>query len=309
VTPTTSRLVTALGVLAALALVAVAARGTTPAGGGGSRTPSDTVLDIVFSLYVVGIVAGLVLFVVMLVLRRVVAPDAEALRRSPLRSLVVVALAVGGLVLALRWLDVREPALRLQELPQAATAVEPTELDARDRRQYEAKFAWKPMLVLGLLVLVGLLAWWRAGRARLRARVREPRQTLAEELADVLEETLDTLRAEPDPRRAVIGAYARLERVAAASGLARRPAEAPVEFLGRMLTGLEVGAPSVRRLTALFERAKFSHHAVDEAMKQDAIRALESVQEDLRAAEARRAEARAEAARLERERLRELAGR
>ena len=37
--------------------------------------------------------------------------------------------------------------------------------------------------------------------------------------ADVLDETLDDLRAETDPRRAVIAAYARMERALAAFGL------------------------------------------------------------------------------------------
>ena len=50
-------------------------------------------------------------------------------------------------------------------------------------------------------------------------------------LADVLEETIDDLRAEADPRRAVIAAYARMERALAAAGLPRSPAEAPDEYL------------------------------------------------------------------------------
>ena len=62
----------------------------------------------------------------------------------------------------------------------------------------------------------------------------------AEQLADVLDETLDDLRAEPDPRRAVIAAYARLERSFAAAGLPRRAEETAVEYVPRALDGLEV---------------------------------------------------------------------
>ena len=58
--------------------------------------------------------------------------------------------------------------------------------------------------------------------------------------AAAVDESLDDLRAEPDPRRAVIAAYARLERVLAAHGLPRKPAEAPLEYLGRMLAELSV---------------------------------------------------------------------
>ena len=302
-----SRLLTALGVLAALAVVAVAARGSLPEARPGTREPSETLLDLFFSLYLVGIGLGFVLLLVLFVLRRVALLDNETLKRNPLRSLVIVAFLVGGIFLAVNYLELREPTVTFPELPQAATISGGEEAAPRERRQYEAEFAWKPMLALAALVLLGGLAWWRAGVARRRAREREPRQSFAEDLADVLEETLDGLRAEPDPRRAVIGAYARLERVAAASGLARRPAEAPLEYLARMLAGLEVGSPAVRGLTRLFERAKFSQHAVDEAMKQEAIRALESVQEDLRLAQLRRREAEREARRLEQERLRERA--
>ena len=295
--------------LVALAVVALAAAGSRPTEGeAGVRRPSDTVLDLLFSLYVVAIVLGGVLVVAMLVLRRVaVLSGQEVVKRNPVRSLLVVGLLLVGLLFALRWLEVREPVLTLPEFMPEQTGVEREPLPREPAEQYRAEFAWKPLLALAALLLLGALAWWRAAKARAQARVREPKQTLAERLADVLEETLDSLRAEPDPRRAVIGAYARLERVLAASGLARRPAEAPLEYLGRMLTGLEVGPAPVRRLTALFERAKFSQHAVDEAMKQEAILALESVQGDLRDAEARARQARAEALALERERIRERA--
>ena len=109
---------------------------------------------------------------------------------------------------------------------------------------------------------------------------------LAAELAAALDESLDDLRAEPDPRRAVIAAYARLERVLAAHRLPRRPAEAPLEYLGRMLAALSVSPQAARRLTDLFERAKFSQHAVGPDMKEEAISALETVRDDLLAARA-----------------------
>ena len=44
-------LLTALGVLVALVVVAIAARGSTSAGEGGARGPSDALLDILFTLY------------------------------------------------------------------------------------------------------------------------------------------------------------------------------------------------------------------------------------------------------------------
>jgi hypothetical protein len=50
----------------------------------------------------------------------------------------------------------------------------------------------------------------------------------------------------------------------------------------------------VRRLTDLFERAKFSHHTIDRAMRDEAVAALRAVRADLAAAV--RADQRADAA-------------
>jgi hypothetical protein len=131
--------------------------------------------------------------------------------------------------------------------------------------------------------VLAVAGWWYAGRARKRARG-ELDLGLATAVARAVDESLDDLRAEPDPRRAVIAAYARLESVLAAHGLPRLPAEAPLEYLARMLAELEVGEASARALTDLFERAKFSQHAVGPEMKEQAIEALESVRDELRLA-------------------------
>jgi hypothetical protein len=102
-------------------------------------------------------------------------------------------------------------------------------------------------------------------------------------LAEILDDTLDDLRAEKDPRKAVIAAYSRMERSLASFGLPRRPFEAPVEYLSRVLEELRSGSPAARRLTHLFERAKFSQHAIDMAMKDEAIEAVVALRDELRA--------------------------
>ncbi len=98
-----------------------------------------------------------------------------------------------------------------------------------------------------------------------------------------LDESLDDLRAEPDLRKAIIAAYARMERALAGAGLPRRPAEAPLEYLERALLELETSAGAVRRLTDLFEWAKFSQHEPEPQMRDDAIDALVAVRDELRA--------------------------
>ena len=56
---------TALGMLVALVVVAIAARGSIPAGDGGARSPTQALLDILFTLYLLLIASSAVLLVYM----------------------------------------------------------------------------------------------------------------------------------------------------------------------------------------------------------------------------------------------------
>lgn len=104
-------------------------------------------------------------------------------------------------------------------------------------------------------------------------------------VAALVDESIDDLRSESDPRRAVIAAYARMERGLGRAGLARKPFEAPLEYLRRVLLDLQAGAQPVGRLTELFERAKFSRHDVGADAKDEAIECLLAIRGDLRTAQ------------------------
>ena len=67
---TRNAFLTAAGVLRRVVLVAIASRGSTSAGDGATRKPSDALMDVLFTLYLVALVGGAVLFVYLLVLRR-----------------------------------------------------------------------------------------------------------------------------------------------------------------------------------------------------------------------------------------------
>jgi hypothetical protein len=146
----------------------------------------------------------------------------------------------------------------------------------------QPEFQWAAAGLAGAII-VGL------GGAMVYAYVRKRRggdawdreAALAVALDEVLADSLDDLRAERDPRRAVIRAYARMERTFAAYGVAREDAEAPLEYMARALDSLSVSVYSVRRLTQLFSRAKFSPHEVDAAMKDEAIEALVGLRAEL----------------------------
>jgi len=142
------------------------------------------------------------------------------------------------------------------------------------------RFRWEELVVvIGVLAVLGAAAY--ATRRRLLPP--EPRGLAPEVLADVLDESIDDLRSDADLRRAIVAAYARMERTLAAAGVPRRPAEAPLEYLERALLGLDASADAVRRLTDLFEWARFSQYEPDPSMRDEAVDALVAVRDELRA--------------------------
>jgi Domain of unknown function (DUF4129) len=285
-----------------LAAVAIASTGNTPLGEGGARRPADQLMDVVATLFLVVMILGSVLLVLLFVLRKDVVAEGAHLRRQRGRTTSLIAFAVFFVLLGSAFWIARDRASQPRQLPRnSAIPAAAADQGSRARDRYKPQFTLLPVLIVGGLAAAGIAAAYVSYRARRRALGRDDPE-LAEILADVVSETLDDLRAEADPRKAVIAAYARLERALAAYGLPRRPSEAPEEYVARILGDLEVGSASVQRLTALYERAKFSQHDVDEGMKIEAIDTLEELRTELRAAEIRAAEERAAALAEARER-------
>jgi hypothetical protein len=152
------------------------------------------------------------------------------------------------------------------------------------------QFHWVVALIVGSLIfalVAGIVAAtvWK----RMRGDDWEQEAALSAALGEVLADTLDDLRAEQSPRRAVIRAFARMEKTFAAHRVERDPSETPREYVERALDRLGVSSASVRQLTNLYERAKFSRLEIDETMKADAIDALAGLRAELVEPEARAA--------------------
>jgi hypothetical protein len=134
-------------------------------------------------------------------------------------------------------------------------------------------------------VVVTLLAGTAVVLLASRQAKRAPRlwgASRRETVSAALDESLDDLRNDPDLRRAIVAAYARMEHALASAGLGRHPAEAPFEYVERALGSLDTSAEAVRRLTGLFEWAKFSQHEPEPEMRDEAIEALIAVRDELR---------------------------
>jgi hypothetical protein len=275
-------------VVGLVGVVAIAATGSTDRGTSRGRPPSATLLDTLLSIGALALVAGAVLFLYGLTQRKAIAREVASGRYRRFGFVSYAALMLVFLVVTyFRLRNWERPSPQEEDPTLAGGRTPPTDLPTRSQLEstYEPRIAWVAVLVVVGLAVAGGIAYFLA--ARRRAAVLDVDASLAETLADVLDDTLDDLRAEIDPRKAVIAAYARLERVLAAHGVPRRPAETPEEYLRRVLDDLAIDARATRRLTDLFSRAKFSQHAVDRGMKEDAIQALEDVRDGLREARVR----------------------
>jgi hypothetical protein len=103
-------------------------------------------------------------------------------------------------------------------------------------------------------------------------------------LAAVLDDAIEDVLREQDPRRAVIAAWARLERVLAAHGLPRQPAQAPFEYAGLAVAEAELTPAAVEGLARLFEWARFSVNEVTPGMREEALGALVAIRDQIRLA-------------------------
>ena len=207
--------------------------------------------------------------------------DPNAGRRRDVALLVFVAVVLVAL-LGLRGLGRLErnpaptPPEQIESVPQGG---QPRE---GGRRSGQLRLA--PFVVVGLGIGAAMVYLSYRRRQRRRPLREGDEDALAAELGLLLDDAIDDLLAEPDPRRAVIAAYARMERAFAAFGLAREDAEAPLEYLERIAPSIAhiPGASGLAfELTHLYERARFSAHRVDVEMKDDAIQALVRLRAEL----------------------------
>ena len=131
---------------------------------------------------------------------------------------------------------------------------------------------------IAIVTVIGVWIWRLSRRPQPRPRARRAER---DAVAEALEESIEALRADPDPRSAIIHAYVAMESRMNRVGLPRRRHEAPLEFMARILEVAKGAAADVRRLTQLFEVARFSRHEVDEAMRSSALLALSNIREEI----------------------------
>jgi hypothetical protein len=268
-----------LGVTVLLALAAIATSGR-PLSASRGTGPSASFFDYLFTTIVIVAIA-MTLVVLYAMTQQRFNSFTPHHRRLRLLSTLISMLIVGGAVLLFLHSDLGK---RLRDLNTRANPAQPAgpgrrapnaPLDARN-----AHVRWDEIAVV-LVLVAGCAVLLYAGRGARRTQ-RPLRLRSKDAVSLALDESLDDLRNEPDLRRAIIAAYARMERALAVGGFPRRPSEAPFEYVERALGDLDTSAASARRLTDLFEWAKFSQHEPGPEMRDEAIDALVAVRDELR---------------------------
>jgi len=267
-----------LAVVLLLALVALAAAAGGPATGGAGQDIAEPLTTLVFVVAAVWVAALLVASPILSGLSLTAGePKPRRWHGNVLAGLLFFVIVITLAVIVRRLRRGSGGLLGGETVPVRRPGTEP------ERRVPQLDPAAVDWLVVGLVFAAALVAFAILAAIIVRPRGRTvPEIEARKALEAMLDETLEDLRRERDPRRAVIAAYARMEHSLGAYGLPRRPWEAPLEYLGRVLSELTGSGTAARRLTGLFERAKFSEHSIDAAMKEDAIAAVVAVREELR---------------------------
>ncbi|HEY6651131.1 MAG TPA: DUF4129 domain-containing protein [Actinomycetota bacterium] len=158
-----------------------------------------------------------------------------------------------------------------QPIPTAAPGSDPTSDTAEDQRRPSS---W---VIVGFVAGAAAAGAALAFAARRPVSVEEDREPLPELLrhvVGVVDDSISDIERDPDPRRAIIRAYVRMEAVLARGGIPRRPSETPLEYIDGALRTLAIPAAPARSLTDLFEIARFSDRPIDVSMKRRAIDCL-----------------------------------
>jgi Domain of unknown function (DUF4129) len=276
----------ALLIVGLLALVTLGAGGSRPSGAGGhlaARPVPATLQDSWITLLIIGYGVAIVGVLVVMFRHRHRWRDPEShWLRNYCAVLVFLTFftAIGSWAIAHRHLRLQTQKVLAQQAQQRPGGFNSSAGPGRSVPARPAHFQWPLALAVGGFVLLGGAWIFIRRNRRSEDRATEP-DGVEEELVRAIGTTIDDLRGERDARRAVIAAYANMERILASHGLARGVAEVPYEYLVRVLRLLQVRERPVRSLTELYEYAKFSEHEIDRTMKEHAIESLVMIREDL----------------------------
>jgi hypothetical protein len=241
----------------------------------------DTLLDIVFAVAVVYSLVVVVLLVVALFGER----GGPGSSPAPKWASMILGMALMGALLWFAFQGRSDTSFEIAPAEMELTPVETME-PSSSPPVADPPPGWVWLVAIGLVAAAAAtVAWTVRGARRPPPGVADPDEALRRDqrsMADLLDDAIDDLRHHPDPRAAVIAAFARLEAGLAVVGIPREVADTPLGYLQRVLAHVEVSAPAVERLTESYEEAKYSLHEVTRSTQLGAADALVEVRDELR---------------------------
>ena len=246
------------------------------------------------------VTAGLFSATVAILLRRWrLAEPADSPRIDP-AIVALVAIMVGSLLFLLVLSAFILSLLQVPEEPGAGMALqivegelpEPPPEEPQQEIPFDIEGKNRGPLIFGIVAVIGLGAALLFAIRLLSqpsggdADERVFPEKLRRELAAASRSGYADAAAEPDPRRAVLIAYAAMEQAMAHHELARVASETPFEYVERLVSSLEATEDRelagrlwdrLLMLTRLFEDARFSTHPIDVAAKRRALQLLSDI--------------------------------
>jgi hypothetical protein len=158
-------------------------------------------------------------------------------------------------------------------------------LAPRSRARSGGSGGWPAATLIVLAVGAALLLFWRGNRPPgtlpTGAPAPVPPSAAPQSLARALAAGTAALGRGQDPRAAIIGCYAAMERSLAAAGSAPVAADTPAEVLARAASRGLVRSAAVGTLTSLFREARYSDHPLREADWASATEALARLRDEV----------------------------
>lgn len=278
--PAPSRLAAAAAVLGMLAAGALLLpRSPLPDSGAPSRIVVPD-LPAFFDALVLSAVFVVVVGVAVLVLVTSGGINPERAARRRRRSVgAVVLLVLAALVIVLFSSPDGAPERDTRSDPSSGSVASTSGPGDGSSKESSRGLGWLLSVVVVVAVAGGSVALWRAARRHVPETAGD--EELERRVLAGLDRAIRDLEEIEDPRAAVIACYGRLRDLAAAAGIAVRPADTALELLETLVERVPVLAPPSGRLVALFQEARFSPHTIDADMRRIALEALNETRDRL----------------------------
>ena len=144
-----------------------------------------------------------------------------------------------------------------------------------------------PIILLSITLLI--VYEWRGGNkgnidleTTFEEEVKKDQQLEKENISSDFEDIRSKLIGRTDVRDAIIKAYKNMTNIFEKEGIGFEPSMTSREFMNYAMKYLDVSDETISDITNLFEEARYSSHELDEAYRDQALKDLKKLEEELK---------------------------